>query len=124
MWGFGSPGSPGHWFPGQVGAEIANGPITMPVPIRKSRPVRHEAAGSARNFGDRPMRQWLAGTRRVAGRSWVWCAAVLALALVAGPALAVGPGGGPTGGGGGGGGGTGGGGGGTQVPEINPGSAA
>jgi hypothetical protein len=68
------------------------------------------------------MRQWLAGTRRVAGRSWVWGAAVLALALVAGPALAVGPGSGPTGGGGGGTGG--GGGGGTQVPEINPGSAA
>lgn len=69
------------------------------------------------------MSRWFSGTRRVAGRSWVWCAAVLALALVGSPALAIGPGAGP-GGGGGGGGGTGGGGGGNVIPEINPGSAA
>ncbi|HKB05107.1 MAG TPA: hypothetical protein VKD90_22980 [Gemmataceae bacterium] len=74
------------------------------------------------------MRQWLAGIGRAARRSWGGAAAVLALVLVAGPVLAVGPGTGPTGGGRGGGGDTGGGGGGgpggTQVPEINPGSAA
>lgn len=51
----------------------------------------------------------------------VWGATALAVALTAGTALAIGPGGGP---GGGGGGGTGGGSGGNPVPEINPGSAA
>jgi hypothetical protein len=67
-------------------------------------------------------------------RSLVLVISLTALALTAGPVLAVGPGGGPTGGGGSGGGGltpnpTGGGGGGGSggggaVPEINPSAAA
>jgi hypothetical protein len=72
------------------------------------------------------MKSWIARTRRLLGRSGVWAAALLIVAMASGPAFALFPGGGTGGGGGGGGGGTGGGGGGggTQAPEISAGAAA